>query len=134
MVNWTRRPSFGGTSSSVRISRTFDIDWRKADWSWVMRENEAITSSAVKGEPSWNFTSFLRLKRQVSGPVEAQEVADLGISLHKQGKGYALHLVNYRLNSGTRQIEPIPRAEFKLGWQPKKVAAPSNIAATVVTT
>jgi hypothetical protein len=57
--------------------------------------------------------------------VEAQEVADLGISLHKQGKGYALHLVNYRLNSGTRAIETIPRAEFKLGWKPKKAVVHS---------
>lgn len=40
-----------------------------------VRATVKITSSAVKGEPSWNFTSFRSVKRQVSGPVEAQDVA-----------------------------------------------------------
>ena len=71
----------------------------------------------------FTFHKFDDLKnrlQEVGSRVEAQEMADLGISLHKQRKGYALHLVNYRLNSGTREIEAIPSASFKLGWKPKK--------------
>jgi hypothetical protein len=76
------------------------------------------------------FTShkFEDLKNwlQETGPmVEAQDVDGLGISLHKLGKGYALHLVNYRMNSGSRIIETIPSAKLKLGWKPKKAVVHS---------
>jgi hypothetical protein len=66
------------------------------------------------------FTELRSRLAQVGSVVAAQEVEGLGLSLHKRGRGYALHLVNYRLNAGTRAIEPIQRAEFKLGWVPKK--------------
>lgn len=62
---------------------------------------------------------------QVGSVVAAQEVDGLGISLHKRGKGHALHIVNYRLNSGTREIEKIPSASFTLGWKPQKAVVHS---------
>jgi hypothetical protein len=79
-------------------------------------------------DAEFRYGAFPELKAnlaQVDSIVAAQEVADLGISLHKLAKGHALHIVNYRLNSGTRDIEKIPRAQFKLGWTPKRATVHS---------
>jgi len=67
----------------------------------------------------------VREVRAAQALVNAQEVEGLGMSLHKLAKGYALHLVNYRLSPDTRCVEAIPRAEFRLGWKPKKATVHS---------
>jgi len=58
--------------------------------------------------------------RAVQSLVKAPDVGGLGLSLHTIEGGYALHLLNYRLNEATRCIEPIPSATFRLGWGPAK--------------
>ncbi|MFC1462931.1 hypothetical protein ACFLQU_04915 [Verrucomicrobiota bacterium] len=58
--------------------------------------------------------------------LQADEVDGLGIALHRrEGGGYALHLVNYRLDETSRVIEPIPWAGFELGWLPQEAQAHS---------
>jgi len=79
-------------------------------------------------DAEFRYGAFPELKArlaQVGSVVAAKDVEGLGLSLHKKGKGYALHLVNYRLNSGTREIEKIPSASFTLGWKPKKAVVHS---------
>ncbi|MEI6147810.1 MAG: alpha-amylase family protein [bacterium] len=79
-------------------------------------------------DTEFRYGEFQELKAhlaQAGSVVVAQDVEGLGLSLHKRGKGYALHMVNYRLNSGTREIEKIPRASFDLGWKPKKATVHS---------
>jgi hypothetical protein len=44
---------------------------------------------------------------------------------HRRGNGYARHLVNYLLNTGSCVIETILWAEFKLGWKPGKAVVHS---------
>ena len=83
-------------------------------------------------DTEFRYGAFPELKARLAqggSIVAAQEVEGLGISLHKRGRGYALHIVNYRLNAGTRGIEKIPSAEFKLGWPPKKAQVHSFPAA-----
>lgn len=67
-----------------------------------------------------NFADLKQWILEAGQILEAPEAADVGIALHKHDNGYALHLVNYRLNSISRDIETIPRIEFKLGWRPRE--------------
>ena len=48
---------------------------------WRMRSKENSTSSAVKAEPSWNFTFLRKLKRTVVGLTTCQLVASEGSTL-----------------------------------------------------
>jgi len=50
------------------------------------RSTENTTSSAAKGVPSWNFTPFLRWKRQVVAFTRSHEVASDGTSF-RRGRG-----------------------------------------------
>ena len=50
------------------------------------RSMENTTSSAVKGVPSWNFTPFLRWKRQVVAFTCSHEVASAGTSLRLRSR------------------------------------------------
>ena len=52
--------------------------------------------------------------------LQADEVEGLGIALHRRDGGYALHLVNYRLDPTSRVIEPIPWVGFDLNWLPQE--------------
>lgn len=51
--------------------------------------------------------------------VDAEDIREIGFGLHKTDNGYALHLVNYNLNSITREIESVPRMSFTLSWTPR---------------
>jgi len=54
-------------------------------------------------------------------PVVAEDVPQVGMSLHKTDKGYALHLVNYNFDDVRRCVEPVPAMSFKLSFQPESV-------------
>jgi hypothetical protein len=98
---WSRR---GGVATA--IGRT---DPRLAD---------IARAAPEAGEIVWEIRSAQTL-------VKAREVDGLGLSLHRTGGGYALHLVNYRLNDTTRCIETIPSAAFNLGWKPAQAVVHS---------
>ncbi len=53
--------------------------------------------------------------------VDAEDIREIGFGLHKTDNGYALHLVNYNLNSITREIESVPRMSFTLSWTPSEM-------------
>ncbi len=53
--------------------------------------------------------------------LEAEDIREIGLGLHKRAHGYTLHLVNYNLNSISREIETVPAMTFKLAWKPEQV-------------
>ena len=118
---------FEATPSTVKAGQSTTIVWEVQD------ADEVSITGIGKVDPrladtEFRYGEFQELKAhlaQAGSVVVAQDVEGLGLSLHKRGKGYALHMVNYRLNSGTREIEKIPRASFDLGWKPKKATVHS---------
>lgn len=52
-------------------------------------------------------------------PVIAEDVPQVGISLHRTDRGYALHLVNYGLDEESRRVEPVPSMSFQLSFEAK---------------
>jgi hypothetical protein len=94
---------------------------------WMSQGGRAISIGKVDprmADTRFSFQKFPDLRKwfvEAGTILDAQEVDDLGLALHKRDGGYALHLVNYRLNSNSRVIETIPRAEFTLDWCPKEV-------------
>lgn len=94
---------------------------------WMSQGGHVISLGKVDprmADTRFSYQKFHDLKKWIvkTGTIlDAQEVSDLGLALHKRDRGYALHLVNYRLNSSSRVIETIPRAEFTLAWCPREV-------------
>lgn len=67
------------------------------------------------------FAEFLDWIRASGQIIDAEDIKEIGFSLHRNGNGYLLHLVNYNLNNITREIEKIPQMQFKLSWKPQNI-------------
>jgi hypothetical protein len=95
------------------------------DWAGAGGQAAAV-GKVVKELAGFRFTyrkpgellAWLKNGEQI---VEAEGSREIGFGLHKRENGYTLHLVNYKLNSITREIESIPRMSFKLSWAPNEV-------------
>lgn len=94
---------------------------------WVSSGGQAAAVGAVVKElADFRFTyrklselvAWVRDGEQI---IDAESIREIGFGLHKRENGYTLHLVNYKLNSVTREIEPIPRMNFKLSWTPNEI-------------
>ena len=94
---------------------------------WMNRGGRAVSLGRVDprlAHTQFSCEDFRELKEwllEAGTILEAEEVDGLGLALHKRDGGYALHLVNYRLNPISRVIETIPSAGFRLGWRPENV-------------
>lgn len=94
---------------------------------WMGQGGRVVSLGEVDPRLAQTRFSYEDISELKSRPLEAgtilhaDDVDGLGIALHKrEGGGYALHLVNYRLDPTSRVIEAIPLVEIKLGWKPKE--------------
>ena len=66
---------------------------------------------------AFRYTKFFELGdwcRTDKPALTAEENSKVGVALHHAPQGYYLHLLNYNLNSVTREIEPVARFEVEL--------------------
>ncbi len=81
------------------------------------------------------FVEFIQWLKEGGQILEAEDIEKIGIGLHKRAQGYTLHLVNYQLNSWSREIEPVAAMSFKLSWKPERVEVysfpESEVAASI---
>lgn len=64
---------------------------------------------------------LLRWVRATPQLLEAHAPKDVSVQLHRLKRGYALHVLNYRLDSATHRIKKNARMSFTLAWQPSRV-------------
>jgi hypothetical protein len=94
---------------------------------WINRGGRAIALGKVDQKLAnlrFSYFKFADLKKWIftnGHEIETDDVEDVGIAIHQCEDGRAIHLVNYRLNTGTREIEPVEKMELKLDWQPVEV-------------
>ena len=69
----------GSTISSRVICRVTSVNGEGLFGTLEARSKVKTTSSAVKGEPSWNFTFGRSLNSQTVSPIVFQDVASPGI-------------------------------------------------------
>lgn len=65
----------------------------------------------------FGYTKFQELAQwlTVGEPLFHLETGkNIGAALHNSQNGYVLHLINYNLNTATRQIDPVPVCEIRL--------------------
>ena len=94
---------------------------------WISRGGRAIALGKVDRRLAnlrFSYFKVADLKNWIftnGHEIETDDVEGVGLAIHQCEIGRAIHLVNYRLNTGTREIEPIEKMELKLDWQPVDV-------------
>jgi hypothetical protein len=94
---------------------------------WVNRGGRAVAVGKVDRRLAnlrFSYFKFADLEKWIftnGHEVETDAVEGVGLAIHQCEDGRAIHLVNYRLNTGTREIDPIEKMELKLDWQPAEV-------------
>ncbi len=79
-------------------------------------------------------SAFLDWVKEGGQIVDAEDIEEIGVGLHRRGAGYVLHLVNYNLNTISREIETVPTMAFTLSWKPAQVRVHSFPASKVEAT
>ena len=79
-------------------------------------------ASGLPGARNMDGDDLVKALAQNKGLIQADSTGLIGLSLHKTGTGYAMHLVNYNYDAKTHRIDEVDSLGFTLGFTPKRIA------------